>query len=287
MASAKTVSGLYDQLQAQERLALVLEAMARGDQVEAGKLRASCPRKMYMMSDAAFMERLEMAFDVMAIVCIDLRCCWAELNTFHRLIDSLDELDQPYRAAAGMAFLQGVRYGRGEPPFTVTRDSEDGQTRPQEDPEAAESDPVPDSAGADGPGTIDGVEPTDELPGDEECEDEDGDVADNNESDTLGKRLDEASALAGHASDGLRKRMIRSAESVAQIFLEVFEALERFCRRHMGIGALTLLKAWSFHVIADFPKVQGRYPDIVPREAKVNEYIACLEGTWTRQFEVE
>ena len=71
---------LYEQFAPQERLTLILEALARGDQAEADRLSGSCPRKTYTMRDAAYGERLDTAFDIMSIACIDLRCLWAKLD---------------------------------------------------------------------------------------------------------------------------------------------------------------------------------------------------------------
>ncbi len=71
---------LYEQFQPPERLTLLLEAMARDDADEAGRLQRTCPRLTYTMQDAEFGERWAMAFDIMAVVCIDLRAMWAKLH---------------------------------------------------------------------------------------------------------------------------------------------------------------------------------------------------------------
>jgi len=45
---------LYDRLTAQERVRLVLEAMAREDHEEMKRLAEACPRKTYTMADADY-----------------------------------------------------------------------------------------------------------------------------------------------------------------------------------------------------------------------------------------
>src|SRR5688500_267098 len=72
---------LYEQVSGPERLTLVPEALARGDEGEADRLSGSCPRKDYRMRDAAYGDRLDISFDVMAVACIDLRCLWGKVRT--------------------------------------------------------------------------------------------------------------------------------------------------------------------------------------------------------------
>src|SRR5687767_9504048 len=57
--SAGPVSKRYEYLGPQERLTLILEALARGDSGEADRLSGSCPRKDYRMRDAAYGDRLD------------------------------------------------------------------------------------------------------------------------------------------------------------------------------------------------------------------------------------
>jgi hypothetical protein len=61
---------LYERFQPPERLTLLIEAMARDDAAEAGRLRDSCPRVSYSGPEADFMERCSMSFDILAVVTI-------------------------------------------------------------------------------------------------------------------------------------------------------------------------------------------------------------------------
>jgi hypothetical protein len=74
---------LYDQFAPRERLVLLLEAMARGDDAETLRLRRSCPRKTYTGPDAAFDDRFALAHDTVAVVCGDLRALVAQLRVLH------------------------------------------------------------------------------------------------------------------------------------------------------------------------------------------------------------
>jgi hypothetical protein len=59
MATHPIIGGgkLYETFAPKERLVLLLEAMARGDDAETMRLRRSCPRKTYTGPDAAFDDR--------------------------------------------------------------------------------------------------------------------------------------------------------------------------------------------------------------------------------------
>ncbi|MDP2828114.1 MAG: hypothetical protein Q8O37_05865 [Sulfuricellaceae bacterium] len=50
----KDVSRHYDKLTPQERLALTVEAMARGDTEESDRLLESCPKQIYRINDPEF-----------------------------------------------------------------------------------------------------------------------------------------------------------------------------------------------------------------------------------------
>ena len=57
-----------------ERLTLVIEAMARDDAEEVRRLQQTCPKVTYTERDAEFTDRWTIAFDILAVVSIDLRC---------------------------------------------------------------------------------------------------------------------------------------------------------------------------------------------------------------------
>ena len=105
---------LYEQFQPPERLTLLIEAMARNDDGEAERLQRSCPRATYTGRDPAFEDRWDMAFDVMAVVCIDLRCLWGKLHVLGWVLAEVREMATAQNITAAFAFLDGERCGRGQ-----------------------------------------------------------------------------------------------------------------------------------------------------------------------------
>jgi hypothetical protein len=63
---------LYDIFTTSERFALVIEALARGDDQEARQLVRSCPRHNYNIIDAAYTDRMSTADSIVQAVALDL-----------------------------------------------------------------------------------------------------------------------------------------------------------------------------------------------------------------------
>lgn len=63
---------LYDRFTPEERLRLVIEALAREDKVEIGRLIQACPYKTYTQTDIAFAIPVKAAHDVIQVACQDL-----------------------------------------------------------------------------------------------------------------------------------------------------------------------------------------------------------------------
>ena len=74
----------YEQFQPPERLTLLIEAMARDDEGEVERLQRSCPRATFTGRDPQFEDRWSMAFDILAVVSIDLRCLGGKLKPWDR-----------------------------------------------------------------------------------------------------------------------------------------------------------------------------------------------------------
>src|SRR5688572_32439728 len=91
---------LYDQFQPPERLTLLIEAMARDDAAEARRLQDSCPRRSYTGPDVLFTERYTLAFDVMAVVTIDLRCAWAKLHVMRCVLGGIRDMAVAHKVTA-------------------------------------------------------------------------------------------------------------------------------------------------------------------------------------------
>src|SRR5205085_2944266 len=106
---------LYDQFQPPERLTLLIEAKARDDAAEARRLQDTCPRLSYTGPDVRFTERYILAFDIMAVVTIDLRCVWAKLHVLRCVLGGIRDMAVAHRVTAALAFIDGERCGKGLP----------------------------------------------------------------------------------------------------------------------------------------------------------------------------
>jgi hypothetical protein len=101
----------YDALAADERLAAVLEAMARGDHREAGRLRQACPRRDYTAPDRAFADRVLLAFEAASLAAVDLRALCARMDTLRWAAGCASGLAPLHRIGAELAFALGVKHG--------------------------------------------------------------------------------------------------------------------------------------------------------------------------------
>ena len=65
------VAKFYDQLNGEERLRLVIEALARGDEIEVQRLVQSCPRRNYSGGDDMYVAPMRATLDLVQAVCHD------------------------------------------------------------------------------------------------------------------------------------------------------------------------------------------------------------------------
>jgi hypothetical protein len=118
----------YWALTAPERFALLVEAMARGDEADADRLEDSCPVLTYRGEDTAFRGRMVHAHLIAVRVCLNLRAGLAEL----RMADTFRRTCRSFAAAgpvnvAQASFMAGRAYGRAE----VTGEAEPKPPREQ------------------------------------------------------------------------------------------------------------------------------------------------------------
>ena len=106
-----TLAKHYDTLDAGERLSAVLDAMARGDHREAGRLRQACPLHDYTAPDRAFADRVLLAFEAAFLAAVDLRALCGRLDTLRWAAASANGLAPLHRIGAEMAFVEGVKHG--------------------------------------------------------------------------------------------------------------------------------------------------------------------------------
>ena len=89
--------------------------MARDDEREVERLQRTCPRATYTAQDPQFEDRWAMAFDIMAVVCIDLRCMWGKLHVLRWVLGEMRQTATAHRITAALGFIDGERCGRGPP----------------------------------------------------------------------------------------------------------------------------------------------------------------------------
>jgi hypothetical protein len=106
---------LYDRFEPPERLTLVIEAMARDDAREAERLQRTCPRFSYTGPDVQFTERYTLAFDIMAVVTIDLRCVWGKLQVMRCVLGGIRDMAVAHKVTAALAFIDGSDAAKGCP----------------------------------------------------------------------------------------------------------------------------------------------------------------------------
>ena len=119
---------LYPTFQPPERLTLLLQAMARRDDAEVDRLTASCPRRSYTQNDARYDDRVRLAFDLLAVTCIDLRAMWAKLYTLEWAKHVVRQCAPAQHLTAALGFVDGAgcTQGLAQSPFFRPGADDDG-----------------------------------------------------------------------------------------------------------------------------------------------------------------
>ena len=104
----------YALLTPQERFPLVVEAMARGDEAEAGRLEGTCPRLYYRHSDAEFRDRLQRAYLITLLAWGNLQKSLAVIRCSRVFVEQHRVYAHGPKLVAACAFLYGRDYGRWE-----------------------------------------------------------------------------------------------------------------------------------------------------------------------------
>jgi hypothetical protein len=110
MSTNKT---LYSTFANPERLVLMLEAMARGDDGEADRLRESCPRKTYSSVDIGFWQRAIVSFETAAVACTDLTNLCSKLGMLQWTREILDTSTALAGIVAEGALMDGIDLAQG------------------------------------------------------------------------------------------------------------------------------------------------------------------------------
>jgi hypothetical protein len=105
----------YGCLTAPERFALTIEAMARGDEVEADKLEDSCPSHNYHMHDLEYRDRMRRAYLIALMVSLNMRQGIGQIRAAATFCELAPEhFGHGPELLAKTAFLYGRQYGKWE-----------------------------------------------------------------------------------------------------------------------------------------------------------------------------
>jgi hypothetical protein len=278
MATHPIIGGgkLYETFAPRERLVLLLEAMARGDEGETLRLRRSCPRKTYSGPDAAFDDRLELALDTAAMVCAELSSLTAQLRLLHWAIINVRHFATMHHIVADMAFLEGVRCAQGLPQAAFF---------------ARELWEVP-GDGADGAADGEG----DEAEGEGEAED--GGSEEEAEKDyvqedlsclgeDVGRRMQSVEERSEHATELIGLVLSRTGHDLASELTAVWEAFNSFCASRVGLPAEQLLRACGYPGREELTEWLKAYAHVKANANTVAGYREGLCGVWDRRFAEE
>jgi hypothetical protein len=251
MATHPIIGGgkLYETFAPKERLVLLLEAMARGDDAETMRLRRSCPRKTYTGPDAAFDDRFTLAHDTVAVVCGDLRALVAQLRVLHWAMENCEYFSALHHIDAEMAFFQGVRCGQGLPPSPDFSGGPEGDTR-----------------------------------GTPETQTDEGETCLAPLGDDLAARTAAVAQRSGRSTRLILRVMRRAGEELAAELLAIWEAFGHFCTGRLGVSPERALGACGYPAGEELAEVLKAYGHVQPNGTTAGEYRRLLLRIWDRQF---
>lgn len=111
MSNKNGLGKLYDRLTPEERFALDVEAMARGDTEESRRLVDACPRHDYRMTDVAFSGRWLTTMELGLALCVDLTQHMSRLSMLDGIREMLPYARVVYRNEGEKAYLDGHEAG--------------------------------------------------------------------------------------------------------------------------------------------------------------------------------
>ena len=260
--SFDSTARLYENFRPRERLVLVLEAMARGDEAEADRLRHACPRKTYTGPDAAFDDRFHMVLDIVTVVSIDLRSLTGQLRILHWAINTVQHFLTMHHIHTSMALLEGIRCGQGlsQAPYFSKKLWE------VSDPEAA----AKDGAGeAPGPATPAG-------------HDQEPDLS------MLGEdfvsRMEAVEKRSEHSTDLILRVLHRTGFEVAAELLSIWQAFGDFTRTRLSLEPLQVITACAHPGRPDLEDALKLYAGIKTDGESVEKYRQAICELWDRRF---
>jgi hypothetical protein len=256
---------LYDQFAPPERLTLLIEAMARDDAAEAERLQRTCPRVSYTGPDVRFTERYTLAFDIMAVVTIDLRCMWGKLHVMRCVLGGIRDMAVAHKITAALAFIDGERCGKGLPQCEFF-------AKPLPEPEADET-----------ASDEDEVEPHDD-PDELHIDADDYEVVDPTPAEVdHGRRMDAVERRVEQFTTRNVVELLCVMEDVARELVNTWAAFGAFCRTRLGVSPETMMRAWQFP-LEEFRETLRRHDKTKPDPAKVEEYLGYITKQWDERF---
>lgn len=263
MANPTTSTALYERFLPAERLVLLLEAMARGDEAEVERVQRTCPRRTYSQADAAFQDRYEMALDVTVVACGELRALLAQLRMLWWAGAVARQAGTSHKITATMAFLDGVRQGKGlgqTPFFRLGLRKRVRAVQQQEE--------------AGGPARED-------MDAEEEDDEEEP-------QQTLGEEFYRRMHAVERRGERWSRRMewvFRRAEAdLVSELKSIWAAYEGFCCSRVGMGAYRVLEACGWPGGQELKAVLERHKHVAVDQETVTSYQNALCGYWDRQF---
>ena len=267
MAVPKAVpagNGLYEQFKPEERLTLLLEALARGDEAEVDRLLRSCPRKDYRCPDAEFDDRRSMAMDIAMVACADLTALKSQLQVLHWAKTTIDHFAPLHHINTSLAFVDGTRCAQGlsQSPFFKRKLGLAGEA---DEEEANDEDTEIESD----EGAVDEEETDEEPPPlkEDQCE----------RMEAVEKRAEQTTRLVSRILD-------RAARDIATELKSMWEAFSQVSRTRFRLPPEKVLDAIGYPDTATIETSLERYKDLPVDEQSMARYRDGLCVVWDRRF---
>ena len=100
----------------------------------------------------------------------------------------------------------------------------------------------------------------------------------------LQRGMDASWVIVARATDTVRKFLGEKAEPLARTLLSLWEAMERFCRGHVGVEAMTLFRAWGMGDAMDVTGIRERYSALALDEELIVRCLGHIEEEWVERF---
>lgn len=258
--SFDSAARLYDNFRPQERLVLVLEAMARGDETEADRLRHACPRKTYTGPDAAFEDRFHLALDIVAIVSIDLRSLVSQLRILHWAINTVQYFSAMHHINTSMALMEGIRCDQGlsQSPYFARMMKHMSRHGATEEPAEDEN-----SKGEELAADLSGM-------GDDFCD-----------------RMEAVEAQSERTTELIVNVLHRTGFEVAQELMSIWQAFGDFTRSRLSLEPMQLITAGAHPSRQDLEDALKIYASLKADEESVQKYRQAICEVWDKRFSAE